>query len=117
MTTILEVYQIKSFPVISLIVLNFTSLLLALIFGWRTFDLILIFWTENLAIGIFNLLKMMVVMRKGSDKNGCFGIFLIPFFIVHFFGFCFGHGIFIAVLLSPEKLESIGVLGPLHGLV
>lgn len=112
MSNILKKYRIKEAPLTTLIVFNLLAIILALIFRWRTFDLVLIFWTENLVIGIFNVVKIISLTRKAPGKAGC-TIFLIPFFLVHYFGFCLGHGLFIALVLSPEKITAPGLFGPI----
>jgi hypothetical protein len=99
--------DLKAPSVISLIAVNLIIMIIALIFSWSVFDVVIVFWIENLVIGFYNLIK--IGYASGEERNkegkdvtppGCFKIFLIPFFMVHFFGFCFGHGLFLIFLFS-----------------
>lgn len=68
-----------------------------------------VYWCENVVIGLFNAVR--VAMAQGThDKQGspldAFGkwflrLFMVPFFLVHYGGFCFGHVAFLAVMCPP----------------
>ena len=77
-----------------LIISNFVPLWGVLFLGWNTLVILLLFWTENLMIGFFNILKMAIVKTQGIigiiPK-----IFLIPFFAFHYGMFTFIHGAFV----------------------
>lgn len=74
-------------------------------FGWGATPLVALYWLENLVIGLFAAARMaaggLTQLGKGSI-SGAGVFFLVPFFIVHYGAFCFGHGIFIASFASPE---------------
>jgi len=103
---------------------------LGLIFGvvawdWQVFDIVFLYWAENLVIGVINVLKMIAASPVGAlqGSGGRFAaqsvagnalkFFLVPFFIVHYGGFCYGHGIFIFSLFHDNGLAG-GVSGIEH---
>lgn len=96
--------------------------------GWQVQDIVFLYWIENLIIGAFNVPRM--AMAAGiRDKSGQLvtGLpamvmkgFTVPFFVVHYGGFCFGHGVFLAALFPPGGAKMgeldldaalLGVLG------
>lgn len=96
---------------------------LGLIFGvaawhWRVFDIVFLYWVENLVIGVINVLKMIAASPAGGletsgkplPAQGVAGnaikLFLIPFFIVHYGGFCYGHGIFIFAIFRDNGFSK-----------
>ena len=63
-------------------------------------------------IGFINILRMVTAGWKEKRKTSGGGKgFLIPFFTIHYFGFCLGHVVFIFSLLGKgsETQESDGV--------
>ena len=98
---------------------------------WSVFSVVFLFWLENVAIGIFNVLKMLTVGIIGGAQEAPMGVvgsrvwravrlggalFMAGFFTVHYGGFCFVHGIFVVGMLGggfqsggPEKMlmESV----------
>ena len=76
----------RSFPV-ALITPSMLALLTANLgpvagvwfFAWDIGDMLLLYWGESVVIGLYTLLKLGVVTRKGM-------LFLGPFFILHFGG-------------------------------
>jgi hypothetical protein len=57
-------------------------------FGWNIGDLFILFWIESAIIGIFNVIKMLVISKWEA-------IFMGAFFIGHFGAFMAGHLLFI----------------------
>jgi hypothetical protein len=58
---------------------------------WDVASIIVLYWVENLIVGGFTLLKMLVTGKTGA-------LFLMLFFCVHYGGFCAIHGIFVLEL-------------------
>ncbi|MGB5333103.1 MAG: DUF6498-containing protein [Woeseiaceae bacterium] len=83
--------------VIALVLANLVPLLGVLLFGWRVLDILMLYWAENVVIGVVNVLRMSVC-RSGMK------LFLIPFFIVHYGFFCYGHLLAVTGIFS----ESMG---------
>lgn len=54
----------------ALVAANAVPLLGVAFWGWRTFDLLLLYWLENVAIGAFTLLRMVTVARPERATAG-----------------------------------------------
>ncbi len=80
-----------------LVLANLVPLIGVLLFGWRVFDVLMLYWAENVVIGVINVLRMVVC--RGEKKW-----FLTPFFVIHYGIFCFGHLAAVTALFS----ESFG---------
>ncbi len=133
---------------IVLVVTNLIPIVGVFLWDWGAFDVIALYWLENVIIGLVNVLKMVTCnpnleeidllvrlrerlkaaqpeaissggsgggtivneerlkqqIEKLSDNSGCANhgskLFLVPFFTVHYGGFCLGHGMFILALLG-----------------
>ncbi|MCB9225385.1 MAG: DUF6498-containing protein [Crocinitomicaceae bacterium] len=95
----------RSASVISLLAVNLGLLVLGLILQWKIFDIIVIYWVENLVIGFYNIFKLALASGRSnnSDDPEPPRLLLLPIFPIHYFGFCLVHGIFIMVLFSDMK--------------
>ena len=58
---------------------------------WDVASIIVLYWVENLIVGGFTLLKMLVAGKTAA-------LFLMLFFCIHYGGFCAIHGIFVLEL-------------------
>ena len=84
-----------------LIVANLVPVAGAVFFGWRLSDVMVIYWAESAVVGLFNLLKIIVIGRWP-------GLFAGLFFLGHFGGFMVVHFLFIYTLF----VEGFGGEGP-----
>ena len=50
--------ELLDIPVISLLIANAIPLWGVIFLGWDAFYIVLLYWTENLIIGFYNVLKM-----------------------------------------------------------
>ena len=125
-----------------LIVANLLPLFGVMFWGWSVFNIVLLYWMENLVIGGINILKMIACrpevdqikvanlipgklggaqraemmakleehggLEKAMHGHAALKLFMIPFFAVHYFGFCAGHGVFVFSLFG----NSAGFSGP-----
>jgi len=96
-----------------------------LLWQWSVSSVVILYWFENVVIGVVNVLRMafaspanldllaLAKKRTGGDEaklaeieqalgrvntpavRSALKLFVIPFFIVHYFGFCAGHGVFV----------------------
>jgi len=66
--------NIKSFPAIALVLANMFPLFAVLFMGWDVFMLLLLYLAETAIIGIYGVLKLIIVARFWS-------IFIVPIFI------------------------------------
>ncbi len=79
---------------------------------WDAFYIILLYWSENLAIGFYNILK--IAAAKVEHPIEHLGkLFLIPFFVIHYSGFMAVHGFF--VLAFAKIAEGPSVASPSIG--
>lgn len=92
----------------ALILVNLVPLAGVLWFGWRMFDVLMLFWMESVVIGVINLLRMAVRLFGAGELKG---VVLIPFFTVHYFGFCAAHGLILVLVFGPPGLSPAQVLG------
>ncbi|MCC7519382.1 MAG: hypothetical protein IT578_09385 [Verrucomicrobiae bacterium] len=75
---------------VALVAANLVPLYGALFLGWETFPVLLLFWVENVIIGVFNVLKILFAGQGHLTK-----VFLLPFFCVHYGIFTMVHGVFV----------------------
>lgn len=127
-----------------LIIANLFPLIGVIFLGWSVFNIVVLYWMENLVIGVINILKM-ITCRPDLDEGGveqfitgklpeaqraellaklesqggvkaalrghsAMKFFMIPFFAVHYFGFCAGHGFFVFSMFGREA--GVGGVGP-----
>ena len=111
-------FSFKSMPAslkhstVSLLLFNLFPLIGVLFFRWDIAGVMLLYWSENIVIGIFNVLKLWKAEgtsrpggrtsgRKISPATGKFGEIL--FFIFHYGMFTAVHGVFVLALFgTPE---------------
>ena len=80
--------------VIALVLANLIPIYGVLALGWEVFPIMLLFWLENVVIGAFNVLKML--LSEPQDRAKWLGkLFLVPFFCVHYGMFTLVHGVFV----------------------
>jgi hypothetical protein len=100
--------DLKRVSAITLILMNLVPVFGVLFMGWQVFTILFLFWTENVIIGVTNVIKM--ILAAPDDKFGQTSkIFMIPFFCCHYGIFTLVHGIFIFVLFGGffDKFDTI----------
>lgn len=93
----------------ALVAANALPVVGVLFLGWQVGTLVMVYWLENVVIGLFNAARMFLaqgtVNRKGEPVEGLgaafLKLFMIPFFLVHYGGFCFVHGVFLLSFFPP----------------
>jgi hypothetical protein len=88
-------------PIITLLAANAIPLFGVLFLDWDAFYVVLLYWTENIVIGFYNVLKMMFAAVPHPIAH-LGKLFLIPFFIVHYGGFTAIHGFFVLALFHKD---------------
>ena len=84
---------------IALVAVNLVPLVGALFLGWDVGLILLVYWSENLVVGGYNVLKIMV--RPAEHPIVFFGrLFPIAFFCFHYGAFCGAHGFFLLAFLD-----------------
>src|SRR5690348_18190227 len=66
-----------------LIAANLVPLAGVLFFGWSVFSTLLLFWVENVIVGAFNVLRMLVAQPQIGAMWAA-KLFMIPFFTFHY---------------------------------
>lgn len=89
-------------PLLALIVANVIPLFGATFWGWEAYNIILLYWAENLAVGFYNILKI-AFAKMPHPAAHLSKLFLIPFFTVHYGGFTGVHGIFVLAFFKKEE--------------
>jgi hypothetical protein len=69
---------------------------------WDAFNVVLLYWSENIVVGFYNILKM-AFARVSKPAKHLGKLFLIPFFTFHYGGFCAVHGTFILMLFKQDS--------------
>ncbi len=84
-----------------LVALNLVPLVGVLSWGWKSFDLIFLYWMENVVIGGFTVARMLARPYR-HPLDFAFPLFIAPFFCVHYGMFCWGHGSFVVSLFGSD---------------
>ena len=96
-----------------LILANLIPLLGVLLFEWTVLSILLLYWAESVVVGVLNVARMIACdsdnvlpgllalankpvpdeVRENMPQiaGAALKYFLIPFFVVHYGAFCFGH--------------------------
>ena len=96
---------------------------------WSVLEILLLYWTESVAIGVINIARMIASQSLFAGSAGRPGsismlesagtilplrvlkLVIVPFFAVHYGMFCFGHIMAITFLL-PAVTQSPGLALP-----
>ncbi len=100
--------DLKKPTVIILILANLVPVYGVLFLNWEVLPILLLFWTENVIIGVFNILKM-AICSPASPGQWAAKLFLVPFFSVHYGIFTLVHGIFIFALFGRTVFDEAEV--------
>lgn len=79
---------------VALVLANLAPLYGVAALGWPVYPLILLFWVENVVIGVINVMRM-VMADPGSVMSWISKVVMVPFFCVHYGIFTAAHGAFI----------------------
>jgi hypothetical protein len=90
----------RTWPLAAAIGFNLIPVVGVLFWSWSAFALIVLYWLENLVVGVRTLLSMAANAAVTSSANWLGTLFFGAFFTVHYGMFCFGHGIFIMALFG-----------------
>ena len=98
-----------SLPQLALLLANLVPVFGVLYLDWDVSSIIVLYWAENLVIGGFTLLKMLVAGKAGA-------LFRMLFFCVHYGGFCAIHGIFVLELtrFAGEHFQPAAAASSAH---
>ena len=123
---------------LALICANAVPLLGVLFLQWSVSSVIVLYWFENVILGVINIARMILfspseeaiatAVSANQEQLGeasaalrslnlplfahGFKLFLVPFFAIHYFMFCAGHGVFVFSLFPDDAgyfAESNGI--------
>lgn len=87
----------------SLILSNLVPLIGVMFFGWSVATILILYWSENVIIGFYNVIKMALAKGEVKGKRSNQRFYLIGFFVVHFGIFTFGHAAFVFSFFGTEN--------------
>jgi hypothetical protein len=103
--------DLTDIPLLALVAANLLPLWGVCFLKWDAFHIIVLYWSENLAIGFYNVLKIAAAKVSHPVENLA-KLFLIPFFIVHYGGFMAVHGFFVlAFAQKTQQASSVPSIG------
>ncbi len=100
-----------------LVAANLVPLAGVLFFGWSVFSTLLLFWVENVIVGAFNVLRMLVAQPQIGAMWAA-KLFMIPFFTFHYGMFVTVHGLFVLTLFGTfaHAVQAAGIAPAAWGL-
>jgi len=107
---------LTNIPLLALLIANVLPLWGVLFLGWDAFLIVLLYWTENIAIGFYTILKI-VFVKAPSPKDQLSKLFIIPFFIIHYGIFTAVHGLFVLRIFKKVDELSIYVIRQAYSII
>jgi len=84
-----------------------------LVLGWSVFIVMALFWFENVVIGGFNVLRMLISGARMGVGGIVGALFMSAFFTVHYGLFTAVHGVFVVMLFGMPELGREAMNGGL----
>ena len=93
--------------VVFLVAVNLIPLFGVIFWGWKVFPIMILFWFENIIIGVFFILRILTIgLGANSPPSLLYRLFGALFFTAHYGIFVLGHLVFIFVLFSPPDFSA-----------
>jgi hypothetical protein len=90
---------------LTLVAANLVPLYGVLVHDWPVFAVMVLYWLENVAIGMFNALRML--LADPDDRLLWSGkLFMVPFFCLHYGMFTAIHGVFVFALFGGKQYDQ-----------
>jgi Family of unknown function (DUF6498) len=86
-----------------------------LVLGWSPFVVMMLFWFENVVIGVLHVMKLVVTGARMGAAGLIGGTALAAFFTVHYGMFTAVHGAFVVLLFGSGELGRHAMDGGLSG--
>jgi hypothetical protein len=91
-----------------LVAANLVPLAGVLFWDWDVFPLLVLFWMENVLLGVLNVLKML--LADPADLALWAGkLFMAPFFCFHYGMFTAVHGVFVFAFFGARRYDARGL--------
>lgn len=82
---------------------------------WSVFTVMALFWFENVVVGAFNVLRMLVSGERMGITGVVAALVMAAFFTVHYGLFTAVHGVFVVALFGTAELGREAMNGSLAG--
>lgn len=90
-------------PVWISLLFNLLPVVSAAAFGWSVLPLMLLYWFENVVLGVINGIKMLIEgLSSHNLVSGGSLLFILPFYTFHYGMFVAVHGIFLFILFAND---------------
>jgi hypothetical protein len=86
-----------------------------LVLGWSPFVVMMLFWFENVVIGVLHVMKLVVTGARMGAAGLLGGVALAAFFTLHYGMFTAVHGAFVVLLFGSGELGRHAMDGGLSG--
>ena len=116
---------------IILVLANLIPLVGVVLYEWNVLEILLLYWTESVVIGLINVMRMISCqtdnilaglgqytgrkemppeLQKNIPPGALHAIkfFIIPFFVLHYGGFCYGHLMAVTGFFSTSGFQGGG---------
>ena len=95
-------------PVIFLVLANLLPLAGVFLLGWSVFPIMLVFWLENIIVGLLNIPRILFAMGPAEGQEKAFGrrLFSAVFFVIHYGLFTAVHGAFVFSLFGEDQYDD-----------
>ncbi|HUU10725.1 MAG TPA: DUF6498-containing protein [Phycisphaerae bacterium] len=98
-------------PLVLLVAANLVPLYGVLFLAWDVFAVVFLYWLENVAVGVFAVLRMLF-NRTPEPLKWLQKALLIPFFAVHYGMFAYVHGMFVLILFNQQGEAVLDEMSP-----
>lgn len=105
-------YSTHKLPIslVFLVLANLVPLLGVLIWDWKIIPIMLVFWLENIIVGIFFILRILTAGVGGNQQiPPAYRLVGALFFTIHFGIFTFIHGMFVFLLFGESTEHGTSV--------
>ena len=97
-------FAVPGLSVTVLVIANCVPIVGVMFLGWDVFLILAAYWIENVVIAFYNVLRMHCI--DGALKFSPGKAFVILFFLVHYGGFTFAHGLCILLIFGPSSAPA-----------
>ena len=87
-----------------LVLANLLPLYAVLVHNWPVLPVMVLFWLENIIIGMLNVQR---ILLAGAEDGLAARVFVAVFFCVHYGFFAAGHGLFVFNLFGGEEYAAL----------
>jgi hypothetical protein len=103
---------------LGILLVNAIPLAGVLWFGWNVFEVLFLYWVENVAIGVAHTVRLAVSTRTNGESSAFSTTW---FFAMHYGMFTLVHGVFVVVLFGVLgdglRQLSAGFAGPVLAII